>query len=94
MPTSNLLCSASSFFCAELARRLRGLHGLGGVLRLNGGVGHVGRDLQLDLLQLRLHLIELHARACDVGLLRAQAERIAEVQLHRPARVAVAEQRS
>ena len=47
----------------ELARRLRGLHALDVVLHLRGGVGDVGGDLQLDLAELRFHLVRLQPRA-------------------------------
>src|SRR5262249_13580628 len=46
------------------------------------------------LFQLRLDLVQLHARARDAGFLRAGAERVRDVHLRRPLRVLVAEQRT
>src|SRR5205807_454592 len=43
-------------------------------------------DLELDLLDLRVHLIQLHAGPRDRGLLRAEEQRIADIELRRPAR--------
>ena len=41
-------------------------------------VGDVGRDLQLDLLQLRLHLVQLHAARATDASCELDAERIAD----------------
>ena len=94
MPTSNLLCSASSRRCDELARRLGRLHRSDGVPHLDGGVRHVGGDLQLDLPDLRFDLAQLHARARDARRPARSAERIGHVDC-RPssADTAVREQR-
>ena len=94
MPTSNLLCSASSRRCDELAGRLRGLHRFGGVPQLDRRVGDFGRHLQLDLLDLRFDLAQLHAGAGHRRVLRARAERVGDVQRHCPARVVTVEQTS
>src|SRR5206468_2186584 len=50
-------------------------------------------NLQLDLFELRLHLIGLDAGPSNRRLLRAQSERIRDVELNSPARVLIAKQR-
>ena len=57
------------------------------------GVGHIRRHLQLDLPGLRHDLILLHARAGHRRFLRADAERVADVHRHGPARILRVEQR-
>ena len=78
MPTSNLLCAALSRSCASSRAVADGLHALEAALHGQRRVGDVGRDLQLQRLQVRLRLLERQLRARDGGLLRALAERIRE----------------
>ena len=83
MPTSNLLCSASSRRCASSRDACAACTRFGVVPDADGRVGDLGRDLQLDLLELRLDLAQLHARAGHGRVLAAQADRVGDVQLRR-----------
>ena len=93
MPTSNLLCSASSRRCERSRATCAAWTPRPLFCDLDRGVGHLGRHLQLDLLHLRLHLVQLHTRPRRRRLLRAQAERIADVHRNGPRGIAVPEQR-
>src|SRR2546428_2841087 len=75
----------------ELTCGLRGLDRLTAVLNVDRRVGDVGRNLQLDLLELRLHLIQLHPRARHGRFLRAETDRIRDIQLARQSRVLLGE---
>ena len=91
MPTSNLLCSASSCRCANSRAACAAWTRFDVVLHLRRRVGDVGGDLQLDLPQLRLDLVQLHARPRHGRFLRAGAERVDDVQRDVPGRIVAAE---
>ena len=63
MPTSNLLCSGFELSSARArAPPAPPARASAVALRLDRGVGHVGRDLQLDLFELRFDLTLLNPR--------------------------------